>query len=40
MFEIGFNQAQDVAAIFEAKGFRIAEVTQDLTGLDRIVTAT
>ena len=40
MLEIGFDQARDVTAIFEAKGFRITEVAQDLAGLDRIVTAT
>jgi len=39
LMEIGHDQARDVAAVFEAEGFKITEVAQDLAGLDRIVTA-
>ena len=39
IMEIGHDQARDVSAVFEAEGFKIAEVAQDLAGLDRIVTA-
>ncbi|MCL2111013.1 MAG: peptide chain release factor N(5)-glutamine methyltransferase [Clostridiales bacterium] len=39
MAEIGFDQAEEVAGIFEAAGFKDIEVFRDLAGLDRIVKA-
>ena len=39
MTEIGCDQAREVSAIFAEAGFKSIEVFQDLSGLDRIVTA-
>lgn len=39
LFEIGFDQAEDVRKIFVANQFSNCKVYQDLAGLDRIVTA-
>ena len=39
MAEIGCDQAQDVSAILGAAGFRNIEISRDLSGLDRIITA-
>ncbi|MBQ7534271.1 MAG: peptide chain release factor N(5)-glutamine methyltransferase [Stomatobaculum sp.] len=38
-FEIGFDQAADVAALLEKAGFQDIQVRKDLAGLDRVVTA-
>lgn len=35
--EIGFDQAEEVSAIFAAKGYKNTEVIKDLAGLDRVV---
>ena len=35
--EIGFDQADEVSAIFAAKGYKNTEVIKDLAGLDRVV---
>ena len=40
MAEIGHDQANDVTAIFEGAGLKKIEVFEDLSGLDRIVSAT
>ena len=37
--EIGFSQANDVKALFEANGFEAVEVFKDLGGNDRVVSA-
>ena len=39
LFEIGFDQAEDVRKIFVANQFSNCKVYQDLAGLDRVVTA-
>ncbi len=38
-FEIGFDQAADVAPLLENAGFQEVRVLKDLAGLDRVVTA-
>ena len=38
-FEVGHNQAQAVAYILENNGFLNIEITKDLAGIDRVVTA-
>jgi release factor glutamine methyltransferase len=37
IFEIGWRQAADVAKIFEAEGFGLAEVARDGGGRDRVI---
>lgn len=39
-FEVGHNQAQDVADILKNNGFSDIEITKDLAGIGRVVTAT
>lgn len=38
-FEIGYNQAEDVSNILKNKGYTNIEVTKDIAGNDRVVTA-
>lgn len=38
LFEIGYDQAQEVCQMLEAEGYREIEVIQDFAGLDRVVT--
>lgn len=40
LFEIGYEQAEDVCAIFNAAGFENTEVIKDLSGHDRVVAVT
>ncbi len=40
LFEIGYEQAKDVCAIFSAAGFANIEVIKDLSGHDRVVAVT
>lgn len=40
VFEVGDDQAADVAAVLERHGFRDVRVTKDLTGRDRVVEGT
>lgn len=35
--EVGIHQAQDVAAIFQAFGFELVDILQDLNGIERCV---
>ena len=37
MLEIGYDQGEDVTAIFAALGYKDTEVIKDLAGLDRVV---
>ena len=37
LFEIGYDQGEDVSKLFEKAGFRQVQVIQDLAGLDRVV---
>ena len=37
MTEIGFDQAADISAIFISKGFKNPEISQDISGFDRII---
>ena len=39
MLEIGFDQAEDVAALLQENGYYGVEVIRDYGGNDRIVTA-
>jgi release factor glutamine methyltransferase len=39
LFEIGWNQAEDVTNILKENGFSDIHVKQDLAGLDRVVYA-
>lgn len=36
--EIGYDQGEEVSALFEAAGFKEVRVVKDLAGLDRVVT--
>lgn len=38
-FEVGFDQAEDVSAILAGDGFSEIEVTKDLCGINRVVSA-
>ena len=38
-FEVGHNQAQEVKEILERNGYTNIEITKDLAGIDRVVTA-
>lgn len=38
-FEIGYNQAESVSSILKDKGYTNIEVTKDIAGNDRVVTA-
>lgn len=38
-FEIGYNQAESVSLILEEKGYKNIEVTKDIAGNNRVVTA-
>lgn len=37
LFEIGYDQGEDVSKLLEKAGFRQVQVIQDLAGLDRVV---
>ena len=37
MFEIGFDQAEDVKKMMEQAGYTRVSVKKDLAGLDRVV---
>ena len=37
LFEIGYDQGEDVSKLLEIAGFRLVQVIQDLAGLDRVV---
>ena len=37
LFEIGYDQAEDVTELMEARGFEEISVKKDLAGLDRVV---
>lgn len=37
MMEVGYRQAREVALIFEAQGWHVVEIRQDLSGIDRVV---
>ncbi|MBQ2884736.1 MAG: peptide chain release factor N(5)-glutamine methyltransferase [Alphaproteobacteria bacterium] len=37
LLEVGYNQATDVANIFEKEGLKIVEIVQDLSGINRCV---
>jgi len=39
LFEIGYDQAADVAALLAGEGYNNISVKKDLSGLDRVVTA-
>ena len=39
LYEIGYNQGQQVSMIMEEAGFRDVEIIKDLAGLDRVVKA-
>ena len=36
LFEIGYDQGEDVSKLLEKAGFRQVQVIQDLAGLDRV----
>ena len=38
-FEVGHNQAEEVKEILERNGYTNIEITKDLAGIDRVVTA-
>ncbi|MBR5517484.1 MAG: peptide chain release factor N(5)-glutamine methyltransferase [Clostridia bacterium] len=38
-FEVGHNQAQEVKEILDSNGYSNIEITKDLAGIDRVVTA-
>jgi release factor glutamine methyltransferase len=37
MYEIGYDQAEDVSRIMQEHGFGDIDVVKDLSGLDRVV---
>ena len=39
LYEIGYNQGQQVSMIMEEAGFRDVEIIKDLAGLGRVVKA-
>ena len=38
LFEIGFNQGEDVKGLMKNYGYENVEIKKDLSGLDRVVT--
>ena len=39
LFEIGYNQADDVVSILKTEGISNIKVIKDLTGFDRVIIA-
>jgi release factor glutamine methyltransferase len=37
MMEVGYQQAREVQAMFEASGWNVVEIRKDLSGVDRVV---